>query len=81
MKPAEQVIREALRYDHRNGGNVQRILDGLREAGWLLAPARDARLPETMRVFSPMSQAEPRGRRMPSRPLSDSTIGLERGDD
>jgi hypothetical protein len=52
VKSVEQVIVEALRYDHSNGGNVRRILDGLREAGWLLTPASEVPLPETMRVFS-----------------------------
>ena len=52
VKSAEQVIREALRYDHNNGGNARQIVNGLREAGWLLTPASEVALAETTRVFS-----------------------------
>jgi hypothetical protein len=60
LKPVETVIVEAIRYDHSNDGNVRRILDGLREAGWRLTPASAARLPETMRIFSDRERHERR---------------------
>jgi hypothetical protein len=60
MKSPERVILEALRYDHSNHGNVQRILAGLRDAGWQLTPAERTRLPETTRVFADSPSAHRR---------------------
>ena len=51
MRAPEQVIAEAIRYDHQPGSGARAILDALRDEGYVIVARGSNRTPETTRMF------------------------------